>query len=370
MLKTIIPHKAVFVVLMLLVAGCGTEQDTLVLRLAHGLDSSHPVHRGMERMSELVEEKSDGTMRVVIYPNEQLGTERETMELLQIGSLDITKVSAAIMENFIPVYSIFSVPFLFYDAEHMKEVLDGPIGQRILNAAEPFRVRGLCYYDAGSRSFYTNGRPIETPEDLRGLSIRVMESATAIRMVNTLGGSATPISFGELYTALQQGVVSGAENNPPSFYLSRHYEVSEYYSMSEHSSVPDVLLISTHTWENVLNEEQREIVSEAAQESVPYQRKLWAESSERSLMAVKEAGVEVIYPDRQLFMDASQAYYDFMAERQPEIYALFREIREVGEIMQAGEISDAGNDSDAEEISDTGEIEISDAGEISDAASR
>jgi len=370
MLKTIIPHKAAFVVLMLLVAGCGTEQDTLVLRLAHGLDSSHPVHRGMERMSELVEEKSDGTMRVVIYPNEQLGTERETMELLQIGSLDITKVSAAIMENFIPVYSIFSVPFLFYDAEHMKEVLDGPIGQRILNAAEPFRVRGLCYYDAGSRSFYTNGRPIETPEDLRGLSIRVMESATAIRMVNTLGGSATPISFGELYTALQQGVVSGAENNPPSFYLSRHYEVSEYYSMSEHSSVPDVLLISTHTWENVLNEEQREIVSEAAQESVPYQRKLWAESSERSLMAVKEAGVEVIYPDRQLFMDASQAYYDFMAERQPEIYALFREIREVGEIMQAGEISDAGNDSDAEEISDTGEIEISDAGEISDAASR
>ena len=311
-------------------AGCSAVDDTVVLRLGHGLDSSHPVHGGMERMAELVEEKSEGNMRIVIYPNEQLGTEREALELLQIGSLDITKVSAAVMESFTPVFTIFSVPFLFIDDDHMYAVLDGPIGQQILDAARPYRIKGLCYYDAGTRSFYTTNRPIHAPEDLEGLSIRVQESASAIRMVNTLGGSATPVSWGELYTALQQGVVDGAENNPPSFYFSRHYEVSQYYTLNEHTAVPDVLVISSHTWDHVLNEEQRDIVEEAALESVPYQRELWREASEEALRAVEAAGVEIIHPDREPFMEASQPYYDHMRVQQPELYELMLEIQEMG----------------------------------------
>ncbi len=320
----------VTVSVMLAGAGCGAVDDTVVLRLGHGLDSSHPVHGGMERMAELVEEKSEGNMRIVIYPNEQLGTEREALELLQIGSLDITKVSAAVMESFTPVFTIFSVPFLFIDDDHMYAVLDGPIGQQILDAARPYRIKGLCYYDAGTRSFYTTNRPIHAPEDLEGLSIRVQESASAIRMVNTLGGSATPVSWGELYTALQQGVVDGAENNPPSFYLSRHYEVSQYYTLNEHTAVPDVLVISSHTWDHVLNEEQRDIVEEAALESVPYQRELWREASEEALRAVEAAGVEIIHPDREPFMEASQPYYDHMRVQQPELYELMLEIQEMG----------------------------------------
>lgn len=315
----------------LLLAGCGAADDTVVLRLGHGLDSSHPVHEGMVRMAELVREKSDGSMRIDIYPNEQLGTERQTLELLQIGSLDITKVSAAVMESFTSVYSIFSVPFLFVNEEHMFSVLDGPIGRRVLDAGEPYRIIGLTYYDAGTRSFYTTRRPIHTPEDLQGLSIRVQESPSAIRMVNTLGGSATPISWGELYTALQQGVVDGAENNPPSFFLSRHYEVSRYYTLNEHTAVPDILVMSRHTWQNVLTEEQRAIVLEAAIESVPYQRKVWREASEAALQAVKEAGVEVIYPDRAPFMEASRPYYEHMRSNQPELYNLFLEIQELGD---------------------------------------
>jgi len=315
---------------ILMLTGCRPESDVVVLRLGHGLDSSHPVHVGMERMAELVSEKSEGSMRIDIYPNEQLGTERQTLELLQIGSLDITKVSAAVIESFTSVYSIFSVPFLFVNDDHMYDILDGPVGRRILDASDPYRIVGLCYYDAGTRSFYTTRRPINTPEDLRGLSIRVQESPSAIRMVNTLGGSATPISWGELYTALQQGVVDGAENNPPSFFLSRHYEVSQYYSLNEHTAVPDILVISKHTWDNVLNEEQRAIVQEAALESVPYQRKLWREASEQALRAVEEAGVEIIYPDRSLFMEASEPYYEFMRTQQPELYELFLEIQEMG----------------------------------------
>ncbi len=317
-------------VALLILSGCRPDGDVLVLRLGHGLDSSHPVHVGMERMAELVSQKSDGSMRIDIYPNEQLGTERETLELLQIGSLDITKVSAAVIESFTSVYSIFSVPFLFVNDEHMYSILDGPIGRRILDASEPYRIIGLCYYDAGTRSFYTTNRPVHTPEDLQGLSIRVQESPSAIQMVNILGGSATPISWGELYTALQQGVVDGAENNPPSFYLSRHYEVSQYYSLNEHTAVPDILVISRHTWEQVLNEEQRAIIQEAALESVPYQRELWEEASEAALKAVQEAGVEVIYPDRIPFMEASEPFYERMRTRQPELYELFLEIQELG----------------------------------------
>lgn len=316
--------------IMLFGTSCGPIDDTIVLRLGHGLDSSHPVHGGMVRMSELVKEKSEGEIRIDIYPNEQLGTERETLELLQIGSLDITKVSSAVLENFTPVFSIFSVPFLFVNDEHMYSVLDGPIGQRILDATNPYRIVGLCYFDAGTRSFYTTNHPVRTPADLQGLSIRVQESASAVQMVNTLGGSATPISWGELYTALQQGVVDGAENNPPSFYSSRHYEVSGYFSLNEHTAVPDILLISSNTWNNVLNEDQRAIVMEAATESVPYQRRLWKEASEEAIRAVKEAGVEVIYPDRIPFMEASQPIYERLKVRQPEIYDLILEIQEVG----------------------------------------
>jgi tripartite ATP-independent transporter DctP family solute receptor len=225
----------------------------------------------------------------------------------------------------------FSVPFLFESDEHMYSVLDGPIGRRILDAGEPYRIVGLTYYDAGSRSFYTTRRPIHTPADLAGLSIRVQESPSAIRMVNTLGGSATPISWGELYTALQQGVVDGAENNPPSFFLSRHYEVARFYTLNEHTAVPDILVISRHTWQNVLTPAQRAIVQEAALESVPYQRELWREASDAALQAVKDAGVEVIYPDREPFMEASAPYYEFMRVNQPELYSIFLEIQKLGE---------------------------------------
>lgn len=281
-------------------------------------------------MADRARELSDGEINITIYPNEQLGTERQTMELLQIGSLDITKVSSAILENFAPMFAIFGVPFLFENDEHMYAIQDGPIGQRILDSSAPARIVSLVYYDAGNRSFYTTDRPIHHPDDLRGLSIRVMESASAIRMVNTLGGSATPISWGELYTALQQGVVDGAENNPPSFYLSRHYEVSRYYTLNEHTAQPDVLLISQYAWENRLSDDHRTIILQAARESVPYQRKLWRESSDAALAAVKEAGVEVIYPDRTPFMEASQPLYDRLQAQNPDLYQLLLEIREVG----------------------------------------
>jgi tripartite ATP-independent transporter DctP family solute receptor len=290
-------------------AGCTAHAETTVIKLGHGLEPSHSVHRGMVYMAERAAEKSGGRIRIDVYPSQQLGSERELIELLQIGSVGMTKVSSAVLEGFVPSFRIFGIPYLFTDQAHRDRVLTSDLGRELLRSTMPARVRGLCYYDSGTRSFYTKDRPIHTPDDLRGLKIRVQESAMAVRMVQALGGSATPIAWGELYTALQGGVVDGAENNPPSFHLSRHYEVCRYYTLDEHTTVPDVLLISNEVWDALTPQEQQWL-QEAADESSIYQAELWEESSAESLRAVEEAGVQIIYPDKSLFAERVQPLHE------------------------------------------------------------
>jgi len=274
-----------------------------------------------------VKEESNGKMRIDIYPSQQLGSERELLELLQIGSLDITKVSSSVLEGFEPLYKIFSVPFLFQNEEHRFSVYDGQIGRELLDAGQNIRLVGLTYYDAGTRSFYTKDRPILHPDDLQGMKIRVQESPASLQMVNMLGGSATPISFGELYTALQQRIVDGAENNPPSLYLTRHYEVVDYYSLDEHTAVPDMLFASQFTWER-LTDEEKEILRNAAQESAIYQRKLWEESTNEAMEAVQEAGIEVVRPDKEPFREKLQPMYDEYAQNE-ELNSYIQRIEEL-----------------------------------------
>lgn len=305
---------------------CETSQNEKTIKLAHGLDTSHPVHKAMELMGEELEKNSNGKLKLQIYPNQQLGSERQCLELLQIGSLDMTKVSAAVMENFSPDMKVFGLPFLFNDREHTFKVLDGKIGKELLDGGQKYWLKGLGYYDAGSRSFYTKEKPVEAPEDLEGLKIRVMESVTAMDMIRSMGGSPTPISAGELYTALQQGVVDGAENNPPTFFLSRHYEVCKYYALNEHTTIPDVLIISTHLW-NTLSEDEQSWLQSAADASVKYQRKLWAGSELESLEAVKKAGVKVVKPDKSLFKKKVESIYDGYKDNK-SIYSLIQRIQE------------------------------------------
>jgi len=299
-------------ILMLCISlGCSERDAVVVLRLGHSLDQQHPVHQAMVHMQTRLASLSQGTMALLIYPGSQLGNERELIELLQIGSLAMTKVSASPLESFVPEMKLFNVPYLFQDRAHLERVLDGDIGQDLLRAPSEAGLRGLAYYDAGARSFYTTERPVRHPGDLDGLKIRVQESATAMNMVSALGGAPTPIAWGELYTALQQGVVDGAENNPPSFHLSGHYEVSKYFTLDEHTSVPDILLISEFVWQG-LTETQQGWVIQAAQESAILQRTLWSEATEAALNAVAEAGVEIIYPDKKPFtaqVAAMQATY-------------------------------------------------------------
>ena len=296
----------VFLLFMIIVLapGCGKKDDGVkVLKLAHGLNTEHPVHKAMVFMAEKVSEKSAGMMRIDIYPSEQLGTEKECLKRLQLGALAMTKTSSSPMESFVEEMKVLGLPYIFRDTEHYWKVLLGPIGKELLAAGQSKGLKGLCFYDAGARSFYTVKTPVHVPTDLTGLKIRVQKSPIALEMVNAMGGKATPIDWGELYTSLQQGVVDGAENNPPSLYTSKHYEVCKYYSLDEHTMPPDILLISDTVW-NKLTPQQQGILQEAVDESVTYQRKLWIEFQQQSLDEVTKAGVEIIKPDKQPFRDA------------------------------------------------------------------
>lgn len=305
---------------------CKQTSDTKVMYLGHTLPQSHPVHKGIVEFQKALEKKSNGSLIVKIFPDAQLGSEREVLELLQIGSVAATKVSAATLSNFVPEYNVFGMPYLFRDKQHQFEVLEGEIGKSILEKGSEFWLRGLCYYDAGSRSFYTSDKAIRTPDDLKGLKIRVMNNQMAINMVNSMGGSATPLAYGELYTAIQQGVVDGAENNPPSFVSSNHYEISKYYTLDQHSTLPDVLLIGTKYWDK-LSDQEKNWVQEAADESAQAQKVFWNESVEASMKTAKAAGVEIIIPEKNLFAEKSKPVLDKFLKEFPELAPMVNQIK-------------------------------------------
>jgi tripartite ATP-independent transporter DctP family solute receptor len=311
----------------LLSSGCRTEKKVTVIKLGHGLAPTHPVHQAMKFLADRVYLKSSGKLRIDIYPSEQLGSERECLELLQVGSLGMAKVSCSVLEGFVPAMSILSLPYLFRDEEHQWKVLEGEIGRKLLHEGEKFWLRGLSFYDAGSRSFYTKNKPILTPDDLIGLKVRTQESTTSMRMVQALGGSPTPIAWGELYSALQQGVVDAAENNLPSYYLSRHYEVCKFYSFDEHTAVPDVLIISTRTW-NDLSPELQGLIQEAADESALYEKQLWKKTTQEALDQVRKYGAKIFYPDKRLFAEKVKPLYEEYRAK-PAIYELIQKVEGV-----------------------------------------
>ena len=294
---------------VILFSGCTSSGNKIVtLKLAHGLAVEHPVHKALVYMAQRAYENSDSTLKIDIYPNEQLGNEKECIEQLQMGSLAMTKVSTSPLEVFVPKFKVLAMPYLFKNDAEKWKILNGPIGRELLAAGESEGLKGLCFFDAGARSFYTRKKPILRPADLKGMKIRTQQSPMAIEMVSALGGSATPISWGELYTALQQGVVDGAENNPPSLFTSNHYEVCKYYSLDEHTMVPDIVLISTIMWKK-LSPAHKKALQKAADETVPYQIKLWKEFVQESMDKMEARGLKVYHPDKKPFIEKAQAMY-------------------------------------------------------------
>jgi tripartite ATP-independent transporter DctP family solute receptor len=328
MKERLLKHILVVLVSFTLLSCSQKDENVTYIRLAHTLDTQHPVHQGLVYMGDELKRLSNGTMELVIYSSGQLGSEREIVELIQIGTIGMTKVSASSLEAFVPEMKVFSLPYLFNDRDHYWRVLDSEVGKGLLEAGTQYRIKGLGYFDAGSRSFYSTKKRVEEPTNLNGMKIRVMNSQSAVDMVNTIGGAATPVSWGELYTALQQGIVDGAENNPPSFYFSKHFEVSQYYLLDEHTSIPDVIVIGTHRW-NSLNQEQQAWLNKAMAAGTDYQKQLWAESTAESLAKVKAAGVQVIKADKAPFQASVKPLYDRL-EGKP-LNTLVKQIKAMGD---------------------------------------
>jgi tripartite ATP-independent transporter DctP family solute receptor len=281
---------------------------TRVLRVAHALPTSHPVHQGIVFMARRAGELSSGRLRLEVFPAEQLGNETQCLEQTQAGTLAITKVSAGAIGNFVSSYRVFSLPYLFRDADHMWRVLEGEVGRSLLdrlsvgNDGRPSGLKGLGFYDSGSRNFYSKDA-ILSPADLRGRKVRVMADAVAMDAIQAMGGAATPIPWGELYTSLQQGVVDAAENNPPTLLSSRHYEVGRHFTMSHHMRIPDVVVVSARVWDTLSPEEQAWI-QQATDESVAVQRDLWVKSTDEALAELRKMGVEIHEVDTEPFRAA------------------------------------------------------------------
>ena len=274
-----------------------------MIKLAHGLDEAHPVHQAMILMKQRLEELTDGKATIDLYSGGVLGGETDCLEQVQRGELAMTKVSTAALEAFIPEMKVFSIPFTFRDENHFWTTLNGDIGKKLLAKGAAQNFQGLCYYDSGDRNFYSTKKPIRTIDDVKGMKIRVMNSRTAMDMINAMGGSPCPITWGELYTALAQGTVDAAENNPPSFDTSRHFEVCKYFTFTAHQRIPDMVIMSTKVW-NTLPQDVQAALQKAADESEVYQRKLWKEKTEQSLALAKEKGVELITPELDGFRKA------------------------------------------------------------------
>jgi tripartite ATP-independent transporter DctP family solute receptor len=307
----------------------GEAGDVRVLRLAHALNQQHPVHLGMMVFAEELARRSGGRMRVDLYADGKLGNERELVELLQLGAVDLTKVSSGQLEAFAPQFALFGLPFLFDDGAHFWRFADSEAGRRMLLGALDARVRGLVYYDAGARSFYlgrNQTRTVHAPADLAALSIRVMPSRMAMELVSALGAKPVPLPFGELYSALDAGVVDGAENNIPSLYTSRQFEVASSLSLTRHTVLPDVLVIGTGTW-NRLSRQEQAWVQAAADASVAPQRRIWAEQESQQLEQMRTAGLTVIEDvDRAAFRTATDAMANDPVFADPEAQTALRTI--------------------------------------------
>ena len=286
----------------------------------------YPTTMAVAYMGKLLHDRTNGRLNVKVYPNGALGTEKDNIEQLRIGALDMMRINVAPLNSVVPETIVTGLPFVFRSTEHMRKVLDGPVGDDILKAMESQGLVGLAFYDSGARSFYSK-KPIRKVADLHGMKIRVIQSDLFVAMVEALGANPTPMPYGEVYTALKTGIVDAAENNWPSYESSRHFEAAKFYTLDEHSLAPEVLVFSKIVWDRLSNEDQAAI-RKAAKDSVPYMRKLWDEREVQSRKAVEAAGAQVIMvANKQEFVDAMKPVYAKFAST-PRLAGLVKRIQE------------------------------------------
>jgi tripartite ATP-independent transporter DctP family solute receptor len=296
-------------VAMLAAYALPAQAQSVTLRSTDIHPDGYPTIEAVNFMSQQLEKSTGGRIKINVFHSAQLGQEKDTIEQTRFGVIDMNRINMAPFNNLIPATNVPSLPFIFRSVDHMRKVMDGPIGDALLKEFEKHDLVGLAFYDSGSRSFYNSKRAINTPADMKGLKIRVQQSDMFVSLVSALGANATPMNFGEVYSGLQTGVIDGAENNWPSYESTKHFEVSKFYSQTEHSLSPEVLVMSKKSFDKLPAADQA-LVRAAAKESVAKMRELWDAREKASEAKVKAGGAVVNSVEKQPFIDAMKPVYD------------------------------------------------------------
>lgn len=303
----------------------GEAQSKIVMKAGHTSSLIYQHHIGLLKMNDEIKKRTNGQIEIQIFPMSQLGNERDLVEGVQLGTVDMTVVSNAMVSNFVPEAIVFDLPYLFNDQDHALRAILSPTGQRIMQQVEQKVGKLLTYYATGVRSVFNRVRPIRTPEDMKGLKIRVIQNKIYIATINAMGGIGTPLAFSEVYGALQQGVIDGAENSPVSLLGMKHYEHAKYYSLTNHFVLSGQMFINWNRWKS-LTPEQQKIIAEAAQLSQKMEYDYEKEKDIESLVKLREAGVQIIENvNRAPFAERARAVW----REVPEYASLIEAIRKV-----------------------------------------
>lgn len=331
MKKSTIVISAISVLIIQAFTGCSpkevvTDTKPIVLRLAETHTADYPTTQGDYEFAKLVELRSKGRIKIEVYPGAQLGEEKAIIEQVQFGAIDFTRVSISPLAAFSDNFNALQMPYLYRNSDHMWKVLNSKVGDDFLTSLAPAGFVGLSWFDSGARSFYNSVRPVHSIADLNGLKIRVQENALMVGLVESLGAVATPMPFGEVYSAIQTGVIDGAENNWASYYSTSHYEVAKYFTIDEHTRVPEITIASKITMDK-LSEFDQELIKKAAKDSMPFQIKVWGDYEKEAEATIKANGNEIYYlEDNSAFQAAMQPLYNPLS---PELQKLVKDIRAV-----------------------------------------
>ncbi len=320
--------RAVAIVVALFLTAVTTSALAREFRAADTQSEDYPTVQALRYMGSLIEEKSGGRLQIRVFHSRQLGEEKETIEQTRVGAIDLNRTNVALIGSFVPATNVLAMPFLFRSIEHLQKVLDGPIGNEILGSFEPFGFVGLAFYDSGARSVYNSVRPIRSIADIKGLRLRVQQSELMSNMIRALGAEPVELPYGQVRTGLATKLIDGAENNWPSYITTDHYKYAGYYTLTEHTMSPEVLVMSRKAWDSLSPEDQT-IFREAALQSSHFMRERWKDLEEQSRRRAEAAGVTIVTDfDRKPF-EAAMAPIYARARRDPAAAQLIERIRKV-----------------------------------------
>ncbi len=322
-------------------AGCGTQmasEHQQIIRIGHNQSTNHPTHLGLMAFESFIESELGDKYNVEVYPSELLGSQNEMVQLTQTGAINFCVASNSLLETFSSNYTLFNLPYLFSSSEAYHATMDDPsITDPIFKSTQKAGFEAVTWLDAGTRNFYTVNKPINTPSDLKGLKIRVQQSPTNVEMMRLLGGSATPMGFGEVYTALQSKIIDGAENNEMALTDNGHGDVCKFYSYDMHQMIPDIL-IGNVAFLDGLSPEERTIFEKGFALLNEVQREEWITAVEKAKdRAANEQGVTFLYPDTRAFQEACEPLHASMLKAQPELKPIYDAIQKYNELYLAAE---------------------------------